>query len=427
MKKLIAALLIGFLSPFIVSAGLSIEDCVGKAQANYPAIRKYGLIEATLDIDLSEINKSWLPRIGVYGQATAQNAVPSFPAALSDMLTQFGQNVDGLGKIQYKAGIEIYQAVWDGGATAARRGVARSLDNVRKASVDVELYTVRQRVESIFFAILLTEEQIAILKVNYGLLSKNLGQLRSMLANGAAMQSDVDMVEAQALSVTQAITQAESDASGYRRVLELFIGESLAGQNLDKPSATLPMSTNCKRPELSLFEGRMAAESAARRLSDVSLMPSVGFFAQAFYGYPGTDYFKSMMSRDLSFNALAGIKVSWNIDSFYSKKNSSRRAQTNTDDIKTDKEVFEFNNSLQAAAQTERAEGLRRIIKDDERIVELRENVRKAAESQLENGIIDATTLLSKISDENTARLNAKLNEIRLLQEIYNLKYTLNR
>ncbi|MDE6279074.1 MAG: hypothetical protein K2M05_03795, partial [Paramuribaculum sp.] len=69
----------------------------------------------------------------------------------------------------------------------------------------------------------------------------------------------------------------------------------------------------------------------------------------------------------------------------------------------------------------------RKVIKDDERIIALRANVRRAAESQLENGIIDATALLTKISDENLAQLTSTYHKIQLLQEIYKLKYTLNQ
>ncbi|MDE6769872.1 MAG: TolC family protein, partial [Muribaculaceae bacterium] len=160
---------------------------------------------------------------------------------------------------------------------------------------------------------------------------------------------------------------------------------------------------------------------------DTSLMPRIGFFAQAYYGYPGFDYFKSMINRDLSFNILAGVKVSWNIDSFYTKKNSTRRTLVNAETISADREIFLFNTDMQTASQRVAIEGIRKVMKDDAKIIELRGNVRKAAESQLENGVIDATTLLTKISDENIARLTAQLHKIQLLQEIYKLKYILNR
>ncbi|MDE6684124.1 MAG: transporter, partial [Duncaniella sp.] len=64
-------------------ADVTIEDCVAKAEANYPLISKYRLVEQTAEIDLSDINRSWLPRVGVYGQGTWQNTVPQFPEVLS--------------------------------------------------------------------------------------------------------------------------------------------------------------------------------------------------------------------------------------------------------------------------------------------------------------------------------------------------------
>lgn len=427
MKIFIVTLLFILLSPFFLNAQITIEECVGKAENNYPLIKKYGLLEATLDIDLSEINTSWLPRIGVYGQVTAQNLVPAFPKALTGVLDQMGQSVKGLGKIQYKIGGDVSQQLWDGGTSLARKEVAHAQEEVRRSSLNVEMYAIRQRVESIYFAILLTEEQIAQSEVAYNLLLNNLEKLRAMLRNGVAMQSDIDMVEAQSLMMSQNISKARSAVKGYRVLLELFVGESLEGKNLCLPSADMPMTNEPDRPELRLFDCRCVANIAANRLYDSSLMPKIGAFAQAYYGYPGLDYFRSMMSRDLSFNIFVGIKVSWNIDSFYSKRNNAMRKSLTDRDIAADRDLFLFNIELQSASQTEAIKGLRDVMKDDARIIALCENVREAAESQLENGIIDTTALLTKISDENVARLNARLHEIQLLQEIYNLKYTLNR
>lgn len=64
-------------------------------------------------------------------------------------------------------------------------------------------------------------------------------------------------------------------------------------------------------------------------------------------------------------------------------------------------------------------------MRDDNKIVELRTAVRKAAESQLANGVIDITALLTKISEETAAKLTSHYHEIQLVKEIYNLKYTL--
>jgi len=408
-------------------AEVTIGECVDVAIGNYPAIRKYGLLEAMRDIELSDIDKSWFPKLGAYGQLTVQNAVPAFPEILSDILDKMGREVRGLGKVQYKAGIDLSQTIWDGGASSAGRELTRRRQAVEQAQLDVELYQVRQKVENLYFAVLLTEEQIAQAQVTYGLLCSNRDRLRSMFLNGTAMQSEVDMVEAQALAVNQSISQARSAASGYRKALEVFTGRNLSDERFVVPVAEIPADTDPTRPELKLLDRRTELNQADKRRTDVSLMPRFGLFAQGWYGYPGFDYFQSMMNRDLSFNLLAGIKVSWNINSFYTKKNSSRRIAVNDASIAADRETFLFNTRVQTASQREAIRGLKELMADDSRIVELRENVRKAAESQLENGVIDVTALLTKISDENTARLTARYHEIMLVQEIYKLKYTLDR
>lgn len=427
MRKGIIILIWSILSPLLATAGLTIEQCVEKACNNYPMVKKYDLLASTLDIDLSDINKGWLPRIGVYGQVTAQNVVPSFPGSLSGVLQQMGQPMKGLGKLQYKAGVDVSQTIWDGGVSHVQRELRRAGTAAEQSALDVEMYAVRQRVENLYFAILLTEEQIAQNRNTMTLLDATLERLKAMLRNGTAMQSDVDMIEAQSLTVAQGIAQAESALNGYRTVLELFIGESLQGVELIRPDSVMPSELQSDRPEIRLFDTRIVAADASRRLADTALMPKVGLFAQAYYGYPGFDYFKSMITRDLSFNIMGGVKVSWNIDSFYTKRNVSRRNRLDIAGIMAEKETFLFNSDMQVASQLEKIKGIRDVMKDDSRIMALRANVRKSAESQLQNGIIDTTALLTKITDENQAALTARYHEIQLVQEIYNLKYILNR
>lgn len=406
---------------------VTIEECVEKAESNYPLIRKYDLLRATNEIELSEINKGWLPGIGISAQVTGQNVVPSFPTMLSDVLERMGQEVKGLGKIQYRAGVDISQTIWDGGVSKARREITRSTSIVEQTALETELYAVRQRVENIYFAILLIEQQIAQSESTSVLLADNLKKVRSMMENGIAMQSDADMIEAQILTLRQTIMQAQNAAEGYRKQLGLFVGEDIQQGDLALPSDRMPALMESNRPELKLFDNKISIMKASDKLSNSSVMPKIGFFAQAYYGYPGIDYFKSMMSRDLTFNLLAGIKISWNIDAFYTKKSKNNLTSLKISEIEAEKATFDFNTQLQTTSQTQAIEGLKTIIADDKRIVELRTNVRRAAESQLANGIIDMTALLSKITDENNAQIASKYHEIQLLNEIYKLKYTLNR
>ena len=426
VKRLISLVLVSA-ACVAAAAQITLEECRTLAAGNYPLIHRYRLLEGMHKIDLSDINKSWLPQIGVYGQATVQNVVPALPEMLSEMLQEKGFEYPGLSKAQYKAGIDLSQTVWDGGVSKSRLGVERALDEERRSSLEVQMYAINERVDNLYFSILLIEEQICQTELTQRLLESNLAKLRSMKKNGTAMQSDIDMLEAQYLTVGQQLIQAKSGAASYRRLLGIYTGRDLSDCPLVKPEAAMPESTVSQRPELSYYDTKLKSNEMQLSNIKASLMPKIGLFAQAYYGYPGFDYFKSMRTRDLSFNVLAGVKVSWNIGSFYTRGNSERRLRLASEEVRNEREVFLFNTDLQAQSQTAAISEFEELMREDARIVELRAAVRRAAESQLENGVIDATALLTKITDEKLARLNASYHEIQFLQNIYKLKNTLNR
>lgn len=410
-----------------MSAQVTLEECIALAEENYPIISKYDLLEQTKEVNLSNINKGWLPQINVYGQGTVQNDTPSLPESLTNIINQTGTNIAGLNEWQYRIGADISQNIWDGGTSKVHRKIERAEDAERQAAIDVQLYAVRERVEDLYFGILLMDAQIEQVKNMQLLLQSNLDKLRIMQSNGTAMQSDVDMVEAEYLGTVQQLTQAESASQSYRNVLGLFMGKSIVGQKLVKPEAFIPQDLMPSRPELKYFQKQLQTNEARNASITANMMPKIGLFAQLYYGYTGFDYFENMMNRNPSFNILAGVKLSWNIGALYNKKNDRMKLKLSSDNINVERDIFLFNINLQSRSQLDHIDELKAVIKNNDRIVELRTNVRKAAESQLDNGVIDATALLTKLTDEKQARLTAAYHEIQLLQSIYELKYTLNK
>ena len=408
-------------------ADVTLDYCLQRAEENYPEIKKYGLLESTSELSLEEINRGWWPRIGLSAQANVQNIVPAFPDILQNMLAQNGFELKGMGKFQYKVAAELNQTIWDGGASKAQRAIERASLAESKATLDVELYAIRSQVENIYFGILLIQEQMKQTESTIELLSSNLQKLESMVRNGTAMQSDADMIEAQCLTLKQSMAEARNAMKGYHDVLSVYVGEELGEQTLICPVAEMPQSMESERPELTLFDKRIENNRVRMKAINASVMPHIGFFTQAYYGYPGYNYFESMTNRNLSFNIMAGVRLNWNIESLYTKGSKRRKLMLSSDMINADKEKFLFNSRIRSARETSEIEAIRDVIKEDSRIVELRQNVRRSAESQLRNGIIDATALLSKINDENQAKLNSAYHNIQLIQNIYKLKNTLNQ
>lgn len=426
MKRI--ALLCGcLLAGLSAGAQVTLDECRRLAREHYPEIRQYDLVRRTEEYTLSNARQAWLPQLSFAAQATWQTEVPSFPNALAGMLAQQGIDMPGMNKDQYKAALELNQTLWDGGKSEADKRIARAEAAEQARSADVDLYALQGRVDNLFFGILLLDERIAQTRLTLDLLRSNLEKVRALQRNGVAMQSDADAVEAELLTVNQQLTQVTASRDSYRRMLEIFTGRPLDGEQLERPDASEPRSMESSRPELALFDATADKLTAQERLVKSATRPRFGLFAQGYYGYPGMDYFQSMMSSDWSWNAMVGVKMSWNFGAYYTRKNSLAKLQTAKAQVEVQRDIFLFNTRLQTAEENGDIVRLRKALADDDRIVALRRSVREAAESKLRNGVIDTDDLLRKITDEAAAATARSAREIELLKTIYELKHTINR
>ena len=415
------------LTAYVAGAQPTLDECRRLAREHYPEIRQYDLIRQTKEYTLSNANKSWIPQIAFAAQATWQTAVPTLPDALTGMLSQQGVAIPGINKDQYKIALELNQTIWDGGKTKADKRIAEAEAEEQNRATDVDFHTLEGRVDNLYFGILLLDERVRQTRLTIELLRSNLEKVRSLQRNGVAMQTDADAVEAELLTVGQQLTQIEASRASYRQMLEIFIGKELGGQSLILPDTEQPVSYDNARPELALFDAKIEKLTAQEKLVKASTRPRFGLFAQGYYGYPGMDFFESMMSSDWSWNAMIGVQMSWNFGAYYTKKNSLNKLRTAKRQVDVQREVFLFNTQLQTTAENGDIARLRKALADDDRIVVLRRSVREAAESKLRNGVIDTNDLLRKITEEATAATARSAREIELVKTIYELKHTINQ
>ena len=410
------------LLPFI-TGGQTLEECQRAAERNYPLIAQHDLIARTTDLTVANIQKGWLPQVSASAQATYQSAVPSWPDEMQALIGQMGVDMKGLAKDQYRVGLDVQQTVFDGGMIGAQKRVAREQGAVQQAQLDVSLYSVRQRVNEMYFALLLLDDQISLNDDLQEQLAASEKKLTSMVKHGTAAQCDLNNVTAERLNVVQQRTTLESQ----RRVLMAMLGTfcGLEMSRVVKPQAVESGMGN-NRPELALIDSQLRLANAQEKALDAALLPRLGVFAQGYYGYPGYNMFKDMMGRDWSWNGMVGARMTWNIGALYTRHNDKAKLQLQRETAQNQREVFLFNNRLEQMQQQEAIGRYRTLMSQDEEIIALREQVRKAAESKLAHGIIDVNDLLRDINSENAARVQRSIHEIEMLKQMYDLKYTTN-
>ena len=428
MKKVIqATAILLVLLAATPSAAITIDECRRMATENYPMVKQYGLVEMSTDYSISNAKRNYLPRISISAQATYQSEVVEFSPEIQNMFSTFGVNYAGIDKDQYRATIELQQNIWDGGVSKAQRKKAEAEGTSSARSIETEIYSVNERIDQLYFGILILkarQEQNTKLRE---LLKSNCDKIEGMLRNGTATQSDYDAVRAEQLAAEQDYRRITASCKAYCNMLSLFTGKEITPDTeFILPEAIYDPDAENRRPELSLIDARIseldAEEFALKRASN----PKIGAFAQGFYGNTGLNMFKDMMEHRWSANYIVGIKLQWDISQYYTRRNTKNKITLARQQLQNNKETFLFNCDIKKKEIEGEIDKMHEIMRKDDEIIKLRRAVREAAESKYRNGVIYISDLLREITLENNAEIDGKLNRIELAKEIYRLKTTLN-
>ena len=403
-------------------AQLSIEACYEKARANYPLIKQYGLIEKTKEYNLSNAAKGYLPQVTFSAQATYQSDVTEIPINL-DAIGLTGVEIPSVSQDQYKMELALSQTLWDGGAIRSERKALHTQAEVDQRDMDVNMYTINERVNQLYFGVLLAEAQLEQNKVLQAELRRNCEQVSSYIKNGIANQSDLDAIRVDLLKAKQTEAQFEHTKRAYREMLSRLIGEEIGEETrLVKPEAVRPLTKENNRPELELYQAQIRNLRAQDSRITAGMMPKLGLFVTGGYGKPGLDMFED----NFKVYYLAGVKLSWNLGSLYTRKNDRRKIQTGIRSIETQRETFLFNTSLDVAQRNATIDKYIDQLKYDDEIIALRGSVKRASEAKMANGTLSGTDLTRDIHAEQSAIQDKILHEMELLQAIYNLRYAIN-
>jgi len=397
----------------IADAQVNIQNCQDKARANYPMIRQYDLIAKSTDYTISNANKAYLPHVSITGiGGYVISGLPSMSAP--------GQPEAEPEKVQLIGIAQINQTLWDGGATRSQKDIAKASSEVEKSTVDVSFYSIRERVNQLYFGILVIDEQLKQLDILNENLARNLNKIKLSKDNGLAYQSDVDEVKAEVLNLEQKKIEFSFTRKGYLEMLSYLIGEKLVDQvQLEKPAMPEAVeSLTNNRPELSLYANQMKLIEAQSSVNKVSNMPKIGLIGAGILMEPGVNLGASKLDN----LAIAGISLSWNTSGLYKNSNNKKLDKIRTDRIANQQETFLFTNKLQLTQTTSEIEKQKSIIAKDDEIVSLKSSIIKSYQLKYDNGMCSMNDLITSMNKESEARSSRALHIVQLLMSMYNYK-----
>jgi outer membrane protein TolC len=403
-------------------AHVTIEDCYDRARANWPVIGQLELIDRTEGYSLANAAKGWLPQVTFSAQASYQSDVTTLPFDPAQ-LGFAGVSIPTLSRDQYGVRVEVAQTLWDGGATGAWREGIGAAAEVERAATEVSLYALRERVNGLFFGIVLTGEQLSRLDVLTRDLDVNLARVEALARGGVAQQADVDALRIEVLKAAQQRAAIESTRRAYTSMLATLTGREFDdATRFVKPSAGHPHGES-QRPELALFDARIRAVEARRRGLYAAVTPRLGLFATGGYGKPGLN----MLADRFDAYYVVGARLSWNIGGLYTRRNDRRQLLSDVRGVELQREAFMLGTRMDEVRTSSEIDRCREQLRYDDEIIALRESVLRSSEARMAGGTTTGSDLARDINAVEAARQDKLLHEMELLKAIYELKFTTNR
>lgn len=420
MRKFwITVFLSGFLFPLLLfSQDITLEQCREWARENYPSCKKQGLLEQNRDYAVSNVNMVYLPQLSLSGQATYQSEVTRID--LPKSIEASGISIPHPDQDQYQISATLYQVIWDGGNVDAVKQEIIAREKIARQELALEMRNIEKLVDRLYFGVLLLNAQLNTQKLWEEELNRNLQKLDTYIANGVGNELDRDKLRVEQLKAFQQREHLEGTRRGMLDALNMLMGKHLQNTNHFVMPQEVEFSDiiSPNRPELLLLDAQSDLLTAQESGNMADNMPSVGAFIQGGYGKPGLNF----LSNEFSPFWIGGIKLSWNLGNLYTYGNKKRSLKLQKQMVDLQKETVKYNLCTQRNQERSGLLELQSLLKTDQEIIRLREQIKKATETKVENGVADISDLLKETSEWKLAKEMESLHRVQYIMKLYTLK-----
>jgi hypothetical protein len=316
---------------------------------------------------------------------------------------------------------DISQNLYQGGLVRQQKELEEVNSDIEQQKISVDLYQIKNRINELFFGILLIQEQRRQNELVKQDIGSGLKKTRTAIANGVALRSAADVLEAELLRAEEGNIELASAERSYKNILGLFIDSAVNDNSvLEKPLINI-QGGNVTRPELTLLNYQKHGIEVNRAVLSARKKPRFDLFVQGGYGRPGLN----MLENEFNLYYLGGVRFSWSLSGFYTFTREKQILTLKEQSLDVQKETFLFNTSLSLNQYEAEIAKLQRLLLVDDEIIKLQTRIKETASVQLEAGVISPTDYIRELNSEDQAKQNRVLHETQLLMA--KAKYQFNR
>ncbi|MEO1021865.1 MAG: TolC family protein [Bacteroidota bacterium] len=381
---------------------LSLTEAYTSAQAHYPLVNQAEILEEISAITLSQIRRSRLPDIQAVAEGILQSdnvqigGIPGVPLNIEAPLESF------------RAYLDVQVLAFDGGVSASQRRIEQARERVNQEALNVDLRTLKDRVNVLFFTITANKKQVQIIEASIDNLDKTLESVQARFDQGVVLESELNKLNVRKLELESDLDQLEGDIKAPVSVLAKLTGLEVSPETrlifpkADTGEDAIPIT----RPEQSFFVAQQMLYQSQKRLARVRRLPTIGIFGQGGVGYPNPLNFNEI---ETSLYGLIGVRLNWKILDWGKSRQDRQILNLEMRNTELDKLTFEFNVLSRQKEFKERINALDKTIANNEKIVALQTRILNQSEIQLQNGVLTANDYVQQVNAELIARLRLEL------------------
>lgn len=387
---------------------MQLDSCIDWAYQHFEYESQAIAYRESAELADKNASKNWYPKFVLDANATYQNenielALPPIPGFESPQVPLNFNRVL----------VNFNQAIYDGSLTANQRKLEQSKYSILEQKVETEKIKVKSKVTGNYMSILLTTDNIALLESKRRVVAERLKVIRSASDYGSVTPVSLMSLEAEILKIDQQIIEVEHTRKAlYLSLSEVTGKEIRESDELIKPQPLISYDNNVEsRPEIKLLNMQIENFELQKGMMQTNRNVRINAFGNIGGGYPGYNIFKD----EVAPMALIGIKLQWNIVDYGKVKNEHQILSLNQNITLSEQNRARTQFVTELKTQQQEVKKMQDLLAKDDQMIALRTEITKIKASELDNGTITSTDYITELNQEEEAKLNQKLHELKLI------------
>lgn len=384
---------------------ISLSDAYNAVVSNYPLLENKNLYDSILELQNKAVSKEMLPRLSLYGEGSYQSQTIEFPDTFPDPLVYPNDT--------YRAFGELELTLYEGGLISAKKQKNSLASEVNQKLLEVDLYELKDKVNNLFFNIVLAREQRGLLAISLTDIETQLEALKAGYENGTVLESEISKLRVKKLELLSEDQELEGTIAAQAHVLSALSGlEIKSNTRLALPETMiLPYEDTVTRPEIGLYEARESNLEVEKELLTARQLPRISAFAQGGYSDPNRFNFFDTSGKEF---AIGGLRLSWNFFDWGIAKTRRLELDMRQNELENQKRTFVHNVGSRQQEFRENSEKIQKQIANATEIAALQKEILTQYHAQLESGVINVTDYLVQLNAELRARQQLEIQKIAL-------------